>query len=110
MTVLEALADEMRRLAREEARRAVMDAIRDLPGQQPRFTTIARYARSQGLGVSTLRRWCRSAGVTRQPSGRFLTAELDQVVARRGGPLAPPASDLAAERAKRAAASLRGVG
>jgi hypothetical protein len=97
----------VREIAREEAAAAVRAALRGLPGSAPKYTTIAAHARRTGLGAATLRRWSKVVGLQRLPNGRYLTSDLDAVVARGGKPLpeAPPA-DLAAERARRAVQSM----
>lgn len=104
------LEAELRRIAREEAQRAVREALRDAPGPAPRYTTIAAHARRQALGASTLRRWAKVAGVRPQENGRYLTAELDAAIAAAGKPPsatpAPTPVDLATERARRAVDSL----
>lgn len=111
MTGAPSLEQELLRLidqrAEEAAWRVVRRAIGDAPGSRPEWTTIARYARSCGLGSSTVRRWARTAGLQRGPAGRFRTAELEDLVRRGGTPPPTPApADLATERAKRAIASL----
>lgn len=103
------LEAELRRIAREEAQAALRAAIRDLPGSRPEWTTIARYARSCGLGYATLRRWARAAGLKRGPAGRLRTADLDAVVARGGKPIPVELPvDLATRRARAALDSLKG--
>ncbi len=114
-SALEAL---VREIARQAAREAVREALRDAPGPNPRYTTIAAYARSQNLGTSTLRRWAKAAGVERQENGRYLSSELEAAIAGAGKarvvvrePTPAPAApvDLAAERGRRAAAELVGA-
>ncbi len=99
---LETLADEFRRIAREEALRAVREAIRDAPGAHPIEMTIACWARRRGCGYSTARRWAKAALLAPAPSGKYRTAELDTLPR---APTAPPSPvhDLAAERARRVA-------
>jgi hypothetical protein len=104
------LETELRRIAREEAQRAVREALRDAPGPNPRYTTIAAHARRRGLGASTLRRWAKAAGVRVQENGFYLSAVLDEAIAAAGKPPSPPAArppvDLATERARRAVESM----
>lgn len=111
---LAGLEDAIRRIAREAAQEAVRAALQDAPGSQPKFTTLARHARTAGVSQATLRRWARAAGVFRQANGRYLGTDLDRAVQLGGKrPAEPPASpvhDLAAARARRAAAELLGKG
>lgn len=104
---MSSLEAELRRIAREEADAAIRRITRDLPGSRPEWTTLARYARSCGFGVSTLRRWARGAGLQRGPAGRFRTTALEELIRFGGNPRPPsPPADLAAVRARRAADSL----
>ncbi len=103
---LNALADELRRIAREEAQRAVREVMQDTPGAHPLEMTIARWARSRGHGYATARRWAKAARLTPTAAGKYRTADLD-MLPRPATAATTPVADLAVERARRAAATLR---
>ncbi len=101
----------VREIARQEAAAAVRAALRDAPGPAPRFVSIARHARTSGVGASTLRKWAKLAGVQRQANGKYVAAELEDLVRRGGTP--PPTAvpvDIATRRARAAIESLKGGG
>ncbi len=102
---LDALVDQVRRIAREEAQRAVREAVQDAPGLHPLEMTIARWARSRGHGYATARRWVKAACLEPTATGKYRTADLDTLP--RGPSTQPaPVSDLASERARRVAGGL----
>jgi hypothetical protein len=100
----------VRRAAREEARQAVQDALRDAPGADPAFAPKPRAARILGVSRATVGRWQKAGRITRYEGGRVSLAECRRVLAGESSApavKAPPVADLAAERARRAAATLR---